>query len=91
MTRHTYPWEALRGDYIRGALGTAVGAGGAVAAGWGVVGWGFAGLGALFVFFIARTAIRQQTSYQLTEQGPPPLWIERIVRRVERRSFGGTI
>ena len=69
MTRHTYPWEALRGDYIRGALGTAVGAGGAVAAGWGVVGWGFAGLGALFVFFIARTAIRQQTSYQLTEQG----------------------
>jgi len=68
-TEHAYPWDALRGDYIRGALGSAAGAGGFVAAGPGVVGWGFAGLGALFIYFLLRTAVRHGMLYQLTDTG----------------------
>lgn len=77
---YCYDRVALRGDYIRGALGLIFCLAGFALLGPSVVGWLFAAVGALFFYFLLRTLARQNTTYQLTGQG---------LRRSNKRRFPG--
>jgi hypothetical protein len=70
MSVHRYGWPALRGDFIRAGVGTAVAAGGAT------LSWGsvyvvavFVASAALFAGFGLRTAWRRRVAYTLSEEG----------------------
>lgn len=84
MSEHRYPWPALRGDYIRAAIGAVVAAGGAVlTADNAYVCGAFAACGLLFLLFGARTAWRQYAAYLLDGEGltrHPPIGAPATVR-----------
>lgn len=65
MTRHRYPWPALRGDYIRAAAGIALtGAPLATAPGGIAAPAILGGLCAIFVLFAARTGLRHASVFE---------------------------
>jgi hypothetical protein len=68
MTRLTYPGGAIVGDYLRAAAGLVPAAAILVTLHVGIAGAAiFGGLGALFLGFGIRTALRQVTRIELTE------------------------
>ena len=70
MTMQRYPRITLRNDYIRAAVGVALCVP-LAAVSWGSSFgfWLFVALTALFICFGARTWLRAQTEYRLTEAG----------------------
>ena len=80
MSRHAYEWRGLRGDYIRAAIGLGASVGAlVVAGGTGFTLYLFGAFALLFGLFGARTAIRQQTIFELTDES---------IRRSNAKIFG---
>ncbi|MGE0736286.1 MAG: hypothetical protein AB7P50_16180 [Alphaproteobacteria bacterium] len=69
-TEHRYAWQAIRGDYIRAAIGFGLCGAAFLAAGW--ASWGglvFGACALIFLAFAVRTALRQGTVIAVTDSG----------------------
>lgn len=69
-TEHRYSWQAIRGDYIRAAIGFALCLAAFLAAGaasWGGVIFGACAL--IFLAFAVRTGLRQASVIAVTDAG----------------------